>query len=232
MKLLFHVLLLLTTVFLAVNAQNVQLHYDFGKFIYDEKLSERPLLTSTVEMFKPDRWGSTFFFIDMDYKRSGVASAYWEIAREITFTSTSPFSAHIEYNGGLNFVANAYLVGGTFTSNLKDFSAGYSLSAMYKYIQRQEFNEPHNFQLTVTWYQHSQSRLLTLSGFADFWREKTNVGSYIFLAEPQFWLHLNKIKGIANDFNLSIGSELEISCNFAVRKGWYFIPTAAVKWDF
>ena len=46
-------------------AQNVQLHYDFGHSIYDE-LSTRPKLTTTVEMFKADKWGSTFFFIDMD----------------------------------------------------------------------------------------------------------------------------------------------------------------------
>jgi len=232
MKLLFHVLLLLTTAFLAVNAQNVQLHYDFGKFIYDEKLSERPLLTSTVEMFKPDRWGSTFFFIDMDYKRSGVASAYWEIAREITFTSTSPFSAHIEYNGGLNFVANAYLVGGTFTSNLKDFSAGYSLSAMYKYIQKHDFKMPHNYQITGVWYLNYADNLFTFSGFADFWREKNLYGMFVFLSEPQIWLHLNRLQGYPDDFNLSIGSEMEISYNFAARKGLYMIPTAAIRWDF
>ena len=51
---------------IGLRAQNVQLHYDFGHSIYDE-LSTRPKLTSTVEMFKADKWGSTFFFIDMDY---------------------------------------------------------------------------------------------------------------------------------------------------------------------
>src|SRR5665648_1111147 len=48
----------------ALKAQNVQLHYDIGK--------DRKYLTSTVEMFKPDKWGSTFFFIDMDYGSGGA----------------------------------------------------------------------------------------------------------------------------------------------------------------
>ena len=54
-------------------AQNVQLHYDLGK--------GRKYLTSTVEMFKPDKLGSTFFFIDMDYGShdvDGVTLAYWK----------------------------------------------------------------------------------------------------------------------------------------------------------
>ncbi len=31
-------------------AQNIQLHYDFGK--------DRNYPTSTIEMFKPDKWGN------------------------------------------------------------------------------------------------------------------------------------------------------------------------------
>ena len=54
------------------NAQNVQLHYDMG----------RGCTTSTVEMFKADDGGSTFFFVDMDYNPK-VSGAYWEIAREL-----------------------------------------------------------------------------------------------------------------------------------------------------
>ena len=42
-------------------AQNVQLHYDFGGALYDKDLHGRPVLTSTVEMFKADKWGSTYF---------------------------------------------------------------------------------------------------------------------------------------------------------------------------
>ena len=38
-------------------AQNIQLHYDM----------RRNCATSTVEMFRADNYGSTFFFVDMDF---------------------------------------------------------------------------------------------------------------------------------------------------------------------
>lgn len=91
-----------------VHAQNIQLHYDFGSALYNS-LDTRPKVTTTVEMFKPDRWGSTYFFIDMDYTKNGVAGAYWEIFRELKFWEP-PFSVHVEYNGGLNYINNAYLL--------------------------------------------------------------------------------------------------------------------------
>lgn len=63
---------LLVALVAMVNAQNIQLHYDFG--------ADRHYLTTTVERFTPDAHGSTFFFIDMDYSENGVQQAYWEIA--------------------------------------------------------------------------------------------------------------------------------------------------------
>ena len=96
-------------------AQNVQLHYDFGGALYDKDLHGRPVLTSTVEMFKADKWGSTYFFVDMDYTSKGVAAGYWEIARELRFWQP-PFSIHVEYNGGASnsfSYNNAYLGGAT-----------------------------------------------------------------------------------------------------------------------
>ena len=67
MRKFFTLAVLLLAVFCG-KAQNVQLHYDFGGALYDKDLDGRPALTSTVEMFKPDKWGSTYFFVDMDYK--------------------------------------------------------------------------------------------------------------------------------------------------------------------
>ena len=72
--------------------------------------------------------------------------------------------------------------------------------------------------------------LLTFSGFADWWREETNYGKTIFLSEPQFWVNLNRIKGVNKNFNLSVGSEVELSNNFGGRDGFYVIPTLALKW--
>ena len=73
-------------------AQNIQLHYDLGRAMYNS-LSDRPWVTTTVEMFKADKWGSTYFFVDMDYTDKGVASAYWEISRELKFWKASHFGA-------------------------------------------------------------------------------------------------------------------------------------------
>ncbi len=77
-----------------LRAQNIQLHYDFGRALYDKNMDVRPLLTSTVEKFQPDDWGSTFFFVDMDYNSKGVEQAYWEIARELKFWD-GPLSLHL-----------------------------------------------------------------------------------------------------------------------------------------
>jgi hypothetical protein len=239
-KLLFSLLFILSIAPLAT-AQNIQMHYDFGRSLYDE-FSERPLWTSTVEDFIADKWGSTYFFIDMDYNNAGVNSAYWEISRELKFWK-APVSFHVEYNGG-NFkggknsdggnnfysVNNAYLLGGTYTFNDKTFTNGFSISAMYKYIQH--LNHPHNFQITGTWYCNFAKKLITFDGFFDFWREENVHGKTVFLSEPQIWLNLNKIKGVDKDFNLSLGSETELSNNFSGRDGFYAIPTIALKWTF
>lgn len=218
-----------------LSAQNVQLHYDFGKSIYSKDFGARPQLTTTVEMFKPDKWGSTFFFVDMDYTGEGIVGGYWEIARELTFWK-APFSIHIEYNGGnfkKSYINNAFLGGVTYSYNNSTFTKGITFTPMYKYIHGND--SPHNFQLTSTWYLHfGRNGLCTFSGFADFWREKTipTVGDFIFLAEPQIWLNLNKIKGVDEKFNLSIGSEVELRNNFAYMDGFYAIPTLAIKWSF
>ncbi len=203
----------------ATFAQNVQLHYDF----------ERGHFTSTVEMFKPDSWGNTFFFVDMDYNGTNgeVNLSYWEIARELKFWD-APISAHIEYNGGLiagvGSLENAYLAGPSYTYLAKDFSYGLTFMAMYKYITITPTDKPHNFQLTAVWFYNMMKGKLTFSGFADFWKQDTFWGTeYTFLTEPQLWYNATK--------NLSIGGEVEISNNFGAAD-FNVRPTLAAKWSF
>src|SRR5690606_41205685 len=68
---------------------------------------DRKLITTTVEMFKPDKFGSTFFFIDMDYSSdardvdNGLSLAYWEIARAFKWNENQKFMPRAEYNGGV-----------------------------------------------------------------------------------------------------------------------------------
>ncbi len=221
----------------ALSAQNVQLHYDMGK--------TRKYLTSTVESFKTDKYGSTFYFIDIDYGKAGDKGvegpqlAYFEIARGIKFWN-SPFELHVEYNGGFgqNKVQNSYsgypindawLFGGNYTWNTKDYSKIFTLQGMYKNIRGKN---DMSFQLTGVWNLQFFKNKITLSGFADFWREDNTfflnaplgtTTNYVFLTEPQFWYNVNK--------QFSIGGEIEMSSNFALNHGFMCNPTVAVKWN-
>jgi len=200
----------------AVYGQNLQYHYDFDR--------EHP--TSTFEMFKPDEWGSTFMFIDFDYDPE-VKSAYGEFAREFKLGDTG-FAAHVEYDGGLTnefSFGNAYLAGIAYNWLSSDFSKGFSLQMMYKYITHTPSDKPNNFQVTAVWFINFLNGKMTFSGFADFWKEELFFGKdYVFLSEPQIWYHVTD--------HFSIGSEIEFSNNFGGYDGFKIRPTAAVKWTF
>lgn len=213
-------------------AQNIQLHYDFV----------RGCATSTVEMFRPDGGGSTYFFVDMDYSPK-VTGAYFEIARELCFWQESDLSwlsAHIEYNGGLNTLAgsfnNAWLAGATYSGHDKDYSMTWSLTAAYKVIPGtiglNGAKQPHSFQITGVWNLDFLNHWLSFNGFFDFWREPRpwQGTNFIFCTEPQLWVNLRNIKGWEK-VNLSLGTEVELSANF-VDKGFHAMPTIAAKWTF
>lgn len=131
-------------------AQNIQVQYDF----------ERKCVTSTVEMFRPDSFGSTYFFVDMDYTPR-TTDAYWEISRELCFWQNSKMSwlsLHLEFDGGLsNTVSfnNSWLAGLTYSGHSKDFTKTWSVSAMYKLIPGTKNAagkaQIHNFQVTGVW---------------------------------------------------------------------------------
>lgn len=228
----------LTTLLLLVGAtqeskaQNIQVQYD----------TERDCVTSTLEMFRPDAFGSTFFFVDMDYTPN-MTGAYWEISRELCFWKNSKYSwlsVHLEFDAGLNTVAgafnNSWLTGLTYSGHSKDFSKTWSISAMYKFIPDTEDADgkaqEHNFQLTGVWGINFADGWCTFSGFVDFWREMRawQGTEFIFMSEPQFWVNLNKLKGWEN-INLSLGGEVELSNNF-VEKGFRAMPALGAKWTF
>ncbi|MFY9153755.1 MAG: DUF5020 family protein [Prolixibacteraceae bacterium] len=213
----------------AAISQNVQLHYDMGK--------DRGYMTSTVEMFRPDKTGNTFFFIDMDYgvgDVEGVSLAYFEIARCFKL-GKSPFSWHAEYNGGFGqfkaspfngayTINNAWLTGIDYSWNAADFSRGFSVKALYKNIANTMDDKPNSFQLTGVWYLNFANGKMSFKGFADLWREKTGFGNMVFLSEPQLWYNFNK--------NFAAGGEVELSNNFAGHDGFMVNPTVALKYTF
>ena len=213
-------------------AQNLQVLYD----------TNRDCITTTFEMFRPDAFGSTFIFVDMDYAPTAFG-AYTEIARDFCFWQESELnwlSAHAEFNGGFNTAAgsfnNAWLLGLTYSGHSADFSKTWSVTASYKAIPGTVGlnlkKQPHSFQLTGVWGISFLDGWCSFSGFADFWREprvwqNTN---FIFITEPQLWVNLNKIQGW-EEINLSVGGELELSNNF-VEKGFRALPALGAKWTF
>ena len=225
------VLLLFTLLILAVatNAQNIQLHYDLGE--------GRKYFTSTVEMFRTDKLGSTFFFIDMDYSSeardvdNGISSAYWEIARAFKWNENQKFHPRVEYNGGVFKldgedtpfipIENCWMAGVERTFASADFSKILTLQTNYKYIKDKENA---SFQLTAVWNIQMIDGKMTFAGFADFWKEEMFWGTnFRFLSEPQLWYNFTD--------KFSAGSEVEVSNNF-VADDFKIMPTVAVKYTF
>jgi hypothetical protein len=209
-----------------VSAQNLQVHYDFGE--------DRSYVTTTLEMFKPDQWGSTFFFVDFDYNTevgNSVSMAYMEISRALKFWD-SPFALQVEYNGGFGQFApglaypinDAWLAGAQYTWNSADYSKIFTLQGLYKNIKDIESG---SFQLTGVWTVQLLDGALTFNGFADFWKEgKVFNGKetdFVFLSEPQLWYNFGE--------HFSAGGEIELANNFIVE-GFRVSPTLAVKWTF
>jgi hypothetical protein len=223
------------------NAQlNVQLHRDFGHALYGADLKTRPNLTATIENFKADKWGSTYFFVDADFADNQLKSSYGEISRELRFWK-APIAFHVEYNGGLSgshgSYNDAYLTGLAYNWNSKDFRRGFSLQTMYKYLAHA--SQRHSWQITTVWHIIFAHDLCTITGYTDLWHDNTVNGDLIFQSEPQFWFNLAPLSSVSDDFHLSVGGEVELSNNFifpevASKKNnrFYAIPTLAVKWTF
>lgn len=221
-------ILVFTSASLIAFTQNLQLHYDVGE--------GRNFFTSTVEMFKPDSWGSTFFFVDMDYSSdarnvdNGISLAYWEIARAFKWNETQKILPRVEYNGGVFKldgddpfipIENVWIAGLERTWASSDFSKIFTLQTNYKYIKGKE---DVSFQITGVWTIQMLEGKLTFAGFADFWKEEMFWGTdFRFLSEPQLWYNFNS--------NFAAGTEIELSNNF-VGDEFFVSPTIAFKYTF
>ena len=145
---------LMTIAAVTVNAQNIQAHYDFGRFIYPDEQPDRMKVTLTLEQFKADKWGSWYYFVDVDLSRKAFRSAYTEISREFKLGKESPFAAHIEYDGGLHHASGSYqqaaLVGAAYNGHAADFSKTWSVQLLYKrFFKAYDYTSAyHSVQLT------------------------------------------------------------------------------------
>ena len=221
---------------LSAEAQNVQLHYDLGRNIYPDEEAGRQKVTLTLEQFKADKWGSWYYFVDVDFSRKFTEAAYTEISREFNIGNKG-FAAHVEYDGGLNrnmSYQQAALLGAAYNGHNADFSKTWSAQLMYKRFFKSYNNTSayNSVQLTGVWGLNFNGGKCTFSGFIDFWRgEKANGhGQLVILSEPQFWYN------VTNHF--SIGTEFEFSNNFIYNtdptsdKTFFVNPTLGVKWNF
>ena len=222
---------------LATQAQNIQLHYDFGRNIYTGEEAGRQKVTVTLEQFKADKWGSWYYFVDVDMSRKFTESAYTEISRELNLGKQSPIAAHVEYDGGLSRSGSfqqAGLVGLAYNGHSADFSKTWSVQMLYKqYFKSYDNTRAYSSaQLTGVWGLNFANNKCTFSGFIDFWRgEKANGhGCLVILSEPQFWFNATP--------HFSIGTEWEFSNNFIYNvdptsdKTFFVNPTLALKWNF
>ena len=221
---------------LTVNAQNIQLHYDFGRNIYPDQEPNRQKVTLTLEQFKADKWGSWYYFVDLDFNRKETMGAYTEISRELNLASQSLYAIHVEYDGGLGSRSGSYqqaaLAGLAYNGHNADFSSTWSLQLLYKrFFKSGSHDYAYNSaQLTGVWGMTSANKKFTFSGFIDFWRgEKANGhGQLVILSEPQLWFNATE--------HLSIGTEVEISDNFIYNtyddQTFFVNPTIGLKWNF
>lgn len=215
-------------------AQNIQLHYDFGRNFYSDQESGRQKMTMTIEQFKADQWGSWFYFVDLDFSRHFVEGAYAEVSRELNIKKDSPFALHVEYDGGLTRTyafQQAGLIGAAYNGHSADFSKTWSVQLLYKqYFSNEYVHSYASAQLTGVWGLNFLNNKLRFSGFIDFWRgEKADNGHgmVVMLTEPQLWYNVND--------HFSIGTEVEVSNNFITNtydgKTFFVNPTLAVKWN-
>lgn len=242
MKRAFSLMLAIWTAMTVTAQLNVQLHYDFGHDLYGQELSNRPRVTATIENFTPDRWGSTFFFVDADFGDNFVKSVYGEISRELRFWK-APFAAHLEYNGGLQRAPygydDAYLIGPAWNWASKDYSKTFSVQLMYKFMAHRHNHGgcSHSVQLTEVWNVNFAKGLCTFSGFCDLWYDKGVSGHFVLLGEPQFWVNLWHLPRINDNAKWSVGTEVEFSNNLVwpsdgINNRFYVIPTVTMKWTF
>ncbi len=196
----------------------MQIHYDFTK--------NRKYVTTTLEMYKPDEYGATFWFADFDYndniESKSISLAYWEIARYLTIPSKTNLSASIQYNdgvmAGVGGLGSIWLTGLSYSTNY----SGFNLSSDLLFRKKGGNN---GYQLTFVWFRTLLQNKLVISGYFDYWVSRfDSINDYVVLTEPQIWYNINN--------RLMVGSEIEISKNFLQSEDIKIYPTIAFKWTF
>lgn len=134
---------------------NLQVYYDFGSVGTACANQRSNRVTTTLELFYPDAWGSTFAFVDLDYAihpndpKNTPFLAYSEIARCLNFwqkTAAKDLSVQVEYNGGFGIgkltdntfygygINHAALVGLNYCLHTADYKNIFNFELLFKYV--------------------------------------------------------------------------------------------------
>lgn len=231
MKKHFLLVALATVAVFGAKAQtNLQIFHDFG-YQY---------VTTTFEMFKGDKWGDTFFFIDHYYataaehgpgKSSATNGSYFEIERGLNFwqdTSLKDLSLHVEYDGA-TWGTGIASIGAKYFLHNADFSNTFSFYLMYdKSIGFAQASIPMKFSFVWGMQDLFGIKGCRFNGFLDYWGNDSPYGKTSLLTEPQLWFNMSCI-GIEN---LNLGGEVELSYDFAGHDGFMCNPCLGIKWAF
>lgn len=205
---------------------SVQLFYDFGSTGTACANQRDQQITATIEHLSFDGFGSNFFFVDLDFKgqHNSPLGAYIEYSRTLNFwqnTKARDLSLHIEYNGGAVIgygISHSVLGGIEYQIHSQDFAHFITFQALARYTKGVRVP----VQLTAVWGTKICNGL-TFSGYADFYEDG---GAFAFSSEPQIWYNVGKWMKMDNLF---VGTEIELSYNFAGR-GFMCNPCLGIKW--
>jgi len=261
MKKLSFVLAALLLSSFALKAQNLQIFYDFGEdrkqVTTTFELFKADNWGNTFSFIDLDYTFRGVTDNEGNVHNIGIGGAYMEIARCLNFWQNSKasfFSIQLEYNGGLGTypthnnkdvptlgafsINHSFLAGADFFVHSKNFNSLFNFKVLYKKVLYTGQDVPMQFTAVWTLNNLFGAKGLTFNGFADYWwqdqvcTDKNNKEvntSGIFLSEPQLWYSIGQLFGCPN---LCIGTEVELSVNFATRSGFWCRPCLGIKWDF
>lgn len=129
---------------------------------------------------------------------------------------------HIEYNGGAAIgygISHSVLGGIEYQIHSNDYAHFITFQALARYTKGVRVP----VQLTAVW-STKVCNGLTFSGYADFYEYG---GAFAFSSEPQIWYNIGKWMKMDNLF---VGTEIELSYNFAGR-GFMCNPCFGIKWN-
>ena len=160
---------------MTVGAQNLQIHYDFGRNIYTGEESDRQKVTLTLEQFKADKLGSWYYFGGVHHK-SG------------SFQQAGLIGA--AYNGHSADFSKTWSVQLLYKQFFKSYENTHSYASA---------------QLTGVWGLNFCNNKLNFAGFIDFWRgEKPNGhGCLVILTEPQLWYNFTNHFSVGTEMEFS-----------------------------